>query len=61
VGCVLPECLRHVGFARQWRGPTYDIEFNPSVFNLSNLPFGAQATTVDFTKFKVVADKIVCP
>lgn len=43
-------------------GPTYDIEFNPSVFNLSNvLPFGGQATTVEFTNFRVDADSIVCP
>ena len=43
-------------------GPTYDIEFNPSVFNLSGvLPFGGQATTVTFRKFTVVADRIVCP
>ena len=43
-------------------GPTYDIEFNPSVFNLSGvLPFGGQATKVEFRDFKVVADRVVCP
>jgi hypothetical protein len=43
-------------------GPTYDIAFNPSVFNSSGvLPFGGQATTVEFRKFRVAADSIVCP
>ena len=43
-------------------GPTHDIQFNPTVFNISHvLPFGGQATTVEFRKFSVSADKIVCP
>ena len=43
-------------------GPSQDIEFIANIFNLSNvLQFGGQATTVKFTKFKVVADSVVCP
>jgi hypothetical protein len=42
-------------------GPTRDIHFIANVFNLSGvLPFGGQATTVEFTKFKLNADSIVC-
>ena len=43
-------------------GPKRDIQFIPSIFNLPGvLPFGGQATTVEFTKFKLVADRIACP
>lgn len=43
-------------------GPTHDIQFNPSVFNSSDvLPFGGKATTVEFRRFSVSAGKFVCP
>ena len=43
-------------------GPTRDIQFIPSVFNLSGVQeVGDQATTVESRKFKLVADRVICP
>lgn len=42
-------------------GPTSDIQFLPGVFNISGvIPFGGNPTTVNFDRFQVNADKIVC-
>lgn len=42
-------------------GPTSDIQFSPGVGNISSvLPFGGNPTTVDFDRFQVSADSIVC-
>jgi hypothetical protein len=42
-------------------GPTSDIQFSPGVFNISGvIPFGGNPTTVNFDRFQVNADSIVC-
>lgn len=42
-------------------GPTGDIGFTPGIFNLSGvIPFGGKPATVNFDRFQVKADSIVC-